>query len=275
MEPFVKWAGGKRQLLEKLNARIPKNGYGRYFEPFVGAGAFWLDLRPDDAFINDINKELINCYHEIRDNPRDLIRLINEYDHGKRDLEGYMAHRERYNKKIERQEHDTEMAALLIWLNKHCFNGLYRTNKRGLFNVPYNGKELGKSVDELNIMNISYYLNHAMVTLECDDFERICEACGPRDFVFFDSPYVPSSKTAGFVDYTKESFKEEDHRRLARLYRELTERGCYCLLTNSNTDFVRELYDGFEITEVSVNRAINSDASKRKGKEVIITNYEY
>lgn len=275
MEPFVKWAGGKRQLLEKLNARIPNRGYNRYFEPFVGAGAFWLDLRPQTAIVNDINEQLINCYSVIKNNPRELIRKIDGLDHGQRDKEGYLANRDRYNQKIIAGELDVETAALMIWLNKNCYNGLYRTNKKGLFNVPYNNKQIGKSVNPANIMNISSYLNDADVTLLCQDFEEVCADCREGDFIFFDSPYVPVSATAGFVDYTKESFKEEDHRRLAKLYRELTERGCYCLLTNSNTDFVRELYSGFEIVEVDVNRAINSDAKKRTGKEVIITNYEY
>jgi len=275
MEPFVKWAGGKRQLLEKLNARLPVRGYNRYFEPFLGAGAFWLDLRPEISIVNDINEQLMNCYQVIKDDPRGLIRKIDGLDHGKRDLDGYLANRSRYNDKILAGDLDTEMAALLIWLNKNCFNGLYRTNKKGLFNVPFNGKLIGKSIDETNIMNISYFLNHSNITLMCQDFEEVCRNCEPGDFIFFDSPYVPVSDTAGFVDYTKESFKEEDHIRLANLYRELTNRGCYCLLTNSNTDFVRELYQDFEITEVNVNRAINSDPKKRKGKEVIVTNYEY
>lgn len=275
MEPFVKWAGGKRQLLEKLNARLPVRGYNRYFEPFLGAGAFWLDLRPEISIVNDINEQLMNCYQVIKDDPRGLIRKIDALDHGKRDSDGYLANRSRYNDKILAGDLDTEMAALLIWLNKNCFNGLYRTNKKGLFNVPFNGKLIGKSIDETNIMNISYFLNHSNITLMCQDFEEVCRNCEPGDFIFFDSPYVPVSDTAGFVDYTKESFKEEDHRRLAALYRELTNRGCYCLLTNSNTDFVRELYQDFEIVEVDVNRAINADAKKRKGKEVIITNYAY
>lgn len=275
MEPFVKWAGGKRQLLEKLNGRIPIKKYNRYFEPFIGAGAFWLDLKPERYIVNDINEQLINCYLMIKDNPRELIRKINALDHGKCDKDGYIENRERYNQLIAEDIFDVETAALMIWINKHCFNGLYRTNKKGLFNVPYNNKQTGKSIDEANIMNISYYLNHSTGEILCQDFEEVCVDCKEGDFIFFDSPYVPVSKTAGFVDYTKESFKEEDHRRLAALYRELTERGCYCLLTNSNTDFVKELYDGFEITEVDVNRAINSDAKKRTGKEVIITNYEY
>lgn len=275
MEPFVKWAGGKRQLLEKLNGRIPLKKYNRYFEPFIGAGAFWLDLKPQNFVINDINEQLINCYLMIKDNPRELIRKINALDHGKCDKDGYLANRERYNQLITDGILDVETAALMIWINKHCFNGLYRTNKKGLFNVPYNNKQLGKSIDEANIMNISYYLNNSVGDILCQDFEDVCKDCQEGDFIFFDSPYVPTSQTAGFVDYTKESFKEEDHRRLAALYRELTERGCYCLLTNSNTDFVKELYDGFEITEVDVNRAINSNAKKRTGKEVIITNYAY
>lgn len=272
MEPFVKWAGGKRQLLERLNARLPEN-FNTYYEPFVGAGALWLDLKPRRAVVNDNNSQLMNCYYAIKKNPREMLRKIQELDNAVCNQEFYLQIREQYNSKIIKDELDVEMAALMIWINKHCFNGLYRTNKQGLFNVPYNNKFTGKSIDEMNVGMISYYLNDADVEMLCVDFEEACRDCQAGDFIFFDSPYVPISKTAGFVDYTKESFKKEDHERLARLFRELDARGCYCMLTNHNVEWVYELYAGYNIEEVDVKRAINSNASKRTGKEVIITNY--
>ena len=271
MEPFLKWAGGKRQLLERLNAKIPEK-YNTYYEPFVGAGALWLDLKPSRAVINDNNIQLMNCYQVIKENPRELIRRIQDLDNSVCDEQFYYEIRKQYNGKIEKNELDTEAAALMIWINKHCYNGLYRTNKKGTFNVPYNNKFTGKSVDELNVGMISYYLNDNHVELLCTDFEDACQSCQAGDFVFFDSPYVPVGKN-GFTDYTKESFKKEDHERLARLLRELDARGCYCMLTNHNVEWVYELYAGYNIEEVDVKRAINSNASKRTGKEVIITIY--
>lgn len=274
MEPFVKWAGGKRQLLDRLTARLPKK-YNRYYEPFVGAGALFLHLQPKKATINDINEQLINCYREIRENPAELIERVNELDAGTRDKATYLENRGLYNAHIMTNTLNTETAALMIWLNKNCFNGLYRTNRCGLFNVPFNNKEGGRSINEENIMALSTYLRDNDIDVFNGDFERACKDCKKGDFIFFDSPYVPVSNTAGFVDYTKESFKEDDHRRLARLFAELTERGCYCMLTNSNTELVWELYKDYKIEVVNVNRAINADASKRKGKEVIVVNYEY
>lgn len=275
MEPFVKWAGGKRQLLEPIKNRLPKGGFDRYFEPFIGGGALFLELQPKSAIISDINEQLINCYSVIKSNPDELIREIIRLDNGRRDKEGYLLNRDRYNQKITDGELDVETAALMIWINKNCFNGLYRTNKSGLFNVPYNNKDCGKSINEENIRRISSYLNASQISILCCDFEETCKDCKKGDFIFFDSPYVPNSETAGFVDYTKESFKEEDHIRLANLYKKLTKKGCYCLLTNNNNDFVKELYKDFKIEEVNVNRFINSKGDKRKGKEVIVTNYEY
>lgn len=275
MEPFLKWAGGKRQLLEQIKNRLPKGGFDRYFEPFIGGGALFLELQPKSAIISDINEQLINCYNVIKSNPEELIAEITRLDNGRRDKEGYLLNRDRYNQKINNNELDIETAALMIWINKNCFNGLYRTNKSGLFNVPFNNKDGGKSINEENIRRISSYLNASQISILCCDFEKTCKDCKKGDFIFFDSPYAPNSETAGFVDYTKESFKEEDHRRLANLYKELTKRGCYCLLTNNNNDFVKELYKDFKIEEVNVNRSINSKGDKRKGKEVIITNYEY
>lgn len=267
--PFVKWAGGKRQLLEHLSVRMPKE-YTDYYEPFVGGGALLFHQKPSWAFINDINRELIHTYTEIRDHVGPLSVLLSSMDQVTCTKEFYYEMRERYNDKLKTKDYDTEMAALFIYLNKHCFNGLYRVNRKGQFNVPWNQKEQVRSVDVENIKNISYYLKS--VTITCQDFEASLETAKKGDFIYFDSPYAPLNPTS-FDSYTKEGFTEEEHRRLAKVFRELSERGCYCMLTNHNTELIQELYQDYLQEEVDVRRAINSDPKKRVGKEVIIRNY--
>lgn len=273
MGPFVKWAGGKGQLLDKLHDRVP-NSYGTYYEPFIGGGALLLNERPGKAVISDINEQLINVYLQIKNDPRAVIRAVNTVDEGACDKEYYYQMREKYNLKIANHELDAECAGLMIWINKHCFNGLYRVNGKGGFNVPYNNKQTGKSIDEANIMSIGYYLENSNVQILCQDFEEACHGAQKGDFVYFDSPYIPVSETADFTDYTKEGFSYEDHVRLAELYKRLAAAGVKVMLSNHNVPLVYELYDGFKIEPVEVKRNINSDASKRVGKEVIITNYE-
>ncbi|MEH2951598.1 DNA adenine methylase [Candidatus Merdisoma sp. JLR.KK011] len=267
--PFVKWAGGKRQLLEHLSVRMPKE-YTDYYEPFVGGGALLFHQKPSWAFINDINRELIHTYTEIRDHVGPLSVLLSSMDQVTCTKEFYYEMRGRYNDKLKTKDYDTEMAALFIYLNKHCFNGLYRVNRKGQFNVPWNQKEQVRSVDVENIKNISYYLKS--VTITCQDFEASLETAKKGDFIYFDSPYAPLNP-ASFDSYTKEGFTEEEHRRLAKVFRELSERGCYCMLTNHNTELIQELYQDYLQEEVDVRRAINSDPRKRVGKEVIIRNY--
>ena len=267
--PFVKWAGGKRQLLEHLSVRMPKE-YTDYYEPFVGGGALLFHQKPSWAFINDINRELIHTYTEIRDHVGPLSVLLSSMDQVTCTKEFYYEMRGRYNDKLKTKDYDTEMAALFIYLNKHCFNGLYRVNQKGQFNVPWNQKEQVRSVDVENIKNISYYLKS--VTITCQDFEVSLETAKKGDFIYFDSPYAPLNP-ASFDSYTKEGFTEEEHRRLAKVFRELSERGCYCMLTNHNTELIQELYQDYLQEEVDVRRAINSDPKKRVGKEVIIRNY--
>lgn len=267
--PFVKWAGGKRQLLEKFDNRMPDK-YNRYFEPFVGGGAVLLHLKPESAFINDINHELIHTYLEIRDHLDEFIFLINDMDKVTCTKELYYEMRARYNKKQESSQYDTEMAALFVYLNKHCFNGLYRVNGKGLFNVPWNQRQIGKSIDIENIKGISYYLRNVEIT--CQDFENAVTKAQKGDFVYFDSPYAPLNASS-FEAYTKEGFLQEDHKRLAQLFEELSSKGCYCMLTNHNTELIQTLYSKYRIEEIDVRRAINSDAKNRVGKEVIIRNY--
>ena len=270
--PFVKWAGGKRQLLPQIKERMPEK-YNKYYEPFIGGGAVMFDLLPKDAIINDINKSLINAYRQICYQPELFLQTIHKLDtemweDGK---EYYYALRAHYNDKMMKSEYDVELAALFVFINKHCFNGLYRVNGKGLFNVPYNNSRKN-SVDANMIMEISNYLKG--VTILEGDFEVACANVKKGDFVFIDSPYAPLNPTS-FEAYTKEGFNIESHRRLARLFDELTERGCYCMLTNHNTELIHELYGkkGYRMDVVNVKRMINSDASKRVGEEIIICNY--
>lgn len=270
--PFIKWAGGKRQLLSAINERLPER-YESYFEPFIGGGAVLFDLQPKHAVINDINKALINLYRQIQSSVDALMEKIDSIDSGIANAqdpkEYYYAVRERYNELLSKDEHDLESAALLVYLNKHCFNGLYRVNAKGLFNVPYNGSSAA-SYSRENLIAASKYLEG--VTILQGDFEDACSDAERGDFIFFDSPYAPLNPTS-FEAYTKEGFSREEHVRLSKLFRELTERGCYCMLTNHNTPFIQELYRGFTVEEIQVRRSINSDATKRTGTEVIVRNY--
>lgn len=270
--PFLKWAGGKRQLLNQIKERMPKE-YNDYYEPFIGGGAVLFELQPEKATINDINTSLINVYRQVKDNTEEFIELVKKLDSemwedGK---EYYLDIREKYNDKLLKKEYDLELAALFTFMNKHCFNGLYRVNKKGLFNVPYN-KSRRTSIEEDAVRETAKYLK--TVNILEGDFEEACKGAKKGDFIFFDSPYAPLNPTS-FEAYTKEGFDVESHKRLAQLYDELTERGCYCMLTNHNTEFINELYSnkGYRIDVVSVKRMINSDASNRKGEEVIICNY--
>lgn len=270
--PFVKWAGGKRQLITQIRERMPEK-YNDYYEPFIGGGAVIFDLLPANALINDINKALINTYRTICNEPDAFLKEVNRLDNdmwedGKK---YYYTIREHYNDKLMRFEYDVELAALFVFINKHCFNGLYRVNGKGLFNVPYNNSRR-VSVDEDVIIATSEYLRG--VTIIDGDFEQACKNAKKGDFVFIDSPYAPLNPTS-FESYTKEGFDIESHKRLAKLYDELTARGCYCMLTNHNTELINELYGNkdYKIDVVSVKRMINSDASNRVGEEVIICNY--
>lgn len=270
--PFVKWAGGKRQLLLQIKERMPKK-YNNYYEPFVGGGAVIFGLLPANALINDINKALMNTYKQICDKPQAFLKAVNKLDAEMWEdgREYYYSLREHYNDKLMKSEYDVELAALFVFINKHCFNGLYRVNAKGLFNVPYNNSRR-VSVDEDVIIGVSQYLQN--VTVKAEDFEAVCAEAKGGDFVFLDSPYAPLNPTS-FESYTKEGFDIESHKRLARVYEELTARGCYCMLTNHNTELINELYGnkGYKMDVVSVKRMINSDATNRVGEEVIICNY--
>ena len=271
MEPFVKWVGGKRQLLNQIKIRLPKE-FNNYYEPFVGGGAVVFAITPKKAAINDINKALINAYLSIKNNPLELINLLEKFDEKSIDKNAYLIYRDKYNKKILSDIYDLETAALFIFLNKHCFNGLYRVNSKGLFNVPFNNKQFTKSFNRENILNISDFLQN--VNIHNDDFSEILSNAQKGDFVFFDSPYAPLNDNT-FDSYTKTGFSKSEHIRLSELFKKLHHKGCYLMLTNHNTELINELYKDFNIETFSVKRLVNCKADKRLGKEVIITNYDW
>ena len=272
VQPFVKWVGGKRQLLEKLESRMPEN-YERYYEPFVGGGSLFFDVKPQKGVINDYNEQLVNAFRQIKENSEQIIKEVRILDGVPCNKERYYELRNRYNKKIAENQLDAECAALMIWINKHCFNGLYRVNSKGAFNVPYNNKKTGLSIDVDNIRNVAKYLKQGNIDIRQGDFEEACADVKKGDFVYFDSPYVPISDTANFVDYTKDGFSLDDHKRLAYLFKRLSDAGAFVMASNSNAPLVYELYSGSNIEIVDARRSINRNASKRSGKEVIITNY--
>lgn len=270
--PFVKWAGGKGQLLDRLVQRMPEN-YDRYFEPFLGGGALLLGLQPKNAIVNDINKQLLNVYIQLKENADEVVKAIDRLDERECDLDYYLEIRERYNEKIISEILDVETAAMFIWINKHCFNGLYRVNAKGKFNVPWN-KNTGKTAyNETNLKQIGDYLKNNNVQILNVDFENAVAEAKEGDFVYFDSPYIPESETANFTDYTKDGFGYDDHVRLANLFKALDKKGVKVMLSNNDVPLVYKLYEGFNIENTDVQRMINSKVNKRTGKEVIITNY--
>ena len=276
MKPIIKWVGGKTQLLEHIRERLPYNlreyTYWTYYEPFAGGLAVLLDLNPTDFTINDINPELINMYLQVRDNVERVINELAKFDYlHEGDPEPKLLYydiRKDFNKCLG--SNTPTQAARFIYLNKHCFNGLYRVNSKGEFNVPFNGKLSGRSFDPDQLRELSSILKNARILNT--DFEAAVQDASVGDFVFFDSPYAPITATS-FTDYTKEGFSYEDHVRLAKVFKELTNRGCYCMLTNHDTPLIRELYKDYKIEVVDVRRSINRKGDGRTDKEVIITNY--
>ena len=272
-KPFVKWAGGKRQILDKLKEHLPEE-YDTYYEPFVGGGALLLDLLPEKAVINDSNYELMNVYACIQneDKLKKMTKELDSYE-TKHSEEFYFEIRNKDKDKLKfGKMADYKRAARTIYLNKACFNGLYRVNSKNEFNVPFNKKEKVNTYEGSNIEAIHYYLNYRNVTLKSCDFEEAVKDAKKGDFIYFDPPY--DSDTETFNSYTKDGFGKEEQVRLARVYKELSDKGCYVMLSNHNTKLINELYGDFNIHVIEAKRNINANGKKRgKVEEVIITNY--
>lgn len=252
-KPFLKWAGGKTQLLAEILARVPKQ-YGRYYEPFLGGGAVFFGLRPDRATLSDINPDLIATYTAIRDEVDAVIEA----------LQGYRCDRDDYYRVRAQPQHDmttAQRAARLIFLNRTCFNGLYRVNRQGQFNVPF-GRYTNPTICHAdNLQQVSRAMRK--MRLRCQPVAAIARQARRGDFVYFDPPYVPLSATAQFVGYARGGFALDDQKRLARLFAALARRGVQVLLSNSDTPLVRHLYRKFRIDQVMARRRINRSADGR------------
>jgi DNA adenine methylase len=266
--PFVKWAGGKRQLLPQLMQRLPQR-YNTYFEPFLGGAALFFRLQPKKAYLSDINRELINLFGVVKD---DVGLLIEELKHHRYEEQYYYTIRDLDRLPEFEQWNRIQKAARLIYLNKTCYNGLYRVNSSGHFNTPFGRYTDPTIVDEDNLRACHRALRGAR--LVCGGFELIEFEAKKDSFVYFDPPYAPVSKTANFANYSKDGFGEEQHVALRNLCSRLDHRGVKFMLTNADTPFVEELYSSFKVERVAANRAINSKASLRGPIfELVITNY--
>ena len=273
--PFVKWAGGKSQLIPQIIRLMPSR-FARYFEPFLGGGAVFFHTASynRNAFLSDINVDLINAYKIIRNNVEELITALkyhqDEYSKSPKSYYYQLRDKTKGLNKIEN-------AARFITLNKTCYNGLYRVNKKGLFNVPIGRYKNPLICDPVNLRKMSIVLSQSASYLGVIDYKKILvEKADKDDFVYLDPPFHPISNTANFTSYTNNGFTLEDQKELATIFKELTLRGCKLLLSNSNTEEIRRLYSDFShLTELAlVNRSINAVGSKRVGHvELLIRNY--
>lgn len=273
-KPFVKWAGGKRQIIDKLKEYIPYE-YNTYYEPFVGGGALLFELSPKNAVINDSNKELMNVYECIKDSDKfeAMCRELNKHEANHNEEYYYEIRNLDRNKSKYNKMPDYKQAARTIYLNKACFNGLYRVNSKNEFNVPFGKKTHVNTYEGQNLGIVCAYLNYNNIKLQSIDFEESVKGAKKGDFIYFDPPY--DSDTSTFNSYTELGFKKAEQKRLAQVFKDLSDRGCYVMLSNHNTSLVNELYKGFNIHVIEAKRNINSNGKKRgKVEEVIITNFE-
>ena len=266
--PFLKWAGGKTQLLPELIKRVPPS-YNRYLEPFLGGGALYFALQPKTAYLADYNPELINCFEVVRSNLADLKEELKKYRY---DKEMYYEVRELDRKADYASTSPIARAARFIYLNKTCFNGLYRVNSKGHFNVPFGAYKDPTILDAPNLTACSNALQSAI--LKTGSFEDIAEIAEKDDFVYFDPPYAPVSETADFTQYVSGGFDASSQELLLLTCLKLHQKGVKWMLSNSNTNIIQELYRGFKVETVEAGRAINSKAEKRGPiLELIIRNY--
>ncbi len=274
LRPFLKWAGGKRQVIEELVCRLPAK-FNNFYEPFVGAGALFLALERNKAVIGDVNSDLIDSYKTIKSNPLELLSeldIMNE-KHMQEGKEYYLHVRSLDRNSKWQNESSLKKAARLMYLNKYCFNGLYRVNSKNQFNVPFNGKKLVNLYSRENIISLSKYLSENKVEILCEDFEVICKNAKKGDLIYFDPPYDVLKKDT-FDSYNEKGFGVAGQERLFKLYKELDLRGCYVMLSNHNTPLIKELYKEYVIDIINARRNINSQADKRGNiEEVIIRNY--
>ena len=270
--PVVKWVGGKRQILDQITKYVPET-FSTYYEPFLGGGAVLFGLQPKKAVVNDINNELMNIYEVIRDNVEELIedlkkhRNEEDYFYKVRELD---RDKQRYNKMTP-----VEKASRIIFLNKTCYNGLFRVNKAGEYNAPFGNYKNPNIVNETTLMAVSSYFNKVKIRFTCQDFAEVLKRSRKGAFVYLDPPYDPVSETASFTGYDKGGFDRDEQIRLKKTCDKLNKKGVKFLLSNSATDFIKDLYKDYKIEVIQAKRAINSRADKRgEVDEVLVMNFE-
>lgn len=275
-KPFVKWAGGKRALLPELLRLMPKD-FNSYFEPFVGGGALFFELskigalKGKKAYLFDINDELVNTYQTVKKCPKKLLKQLKEFQ-AKHSEEFYYETRAMDREPNFKSLPEEIRAARFIYLNKTCFNGLWRVNSKGYHNVPFGKYKNPIIYDEELIMAASAALQNAKIRHA--DFAKVLDFADKGDFVYFDPPYYPLNATSSFTAYHENAFLDEEQKRLYGVFKELADRGVFVMHSNSNTDFIKELYKGYDIEFVEVNRFINSKSSGRgKINEIITRGY--
>lgn len=273
-KPFLKWVGGKKRVIPQLKEYIPQNYY-RYFEPFVGGGALFFELASQKAYLNDINQILISAYGNIKNYPYEVIKKLEDLqktfdakNSEERKLYFYEI-REAFNRN---ESNSFLKTAYLIFLNKTCFNGMYRENSKGQFNVPFGRYKNPTILDEKNILAVSRSLQN--VTITNYSFDKAVEDAKEGDFIYFDPPYHPLTVTSSFTNYSNDGFNEEDQRKLRDVFVDLDKRNCFIMLSNSDTQFIRRIYHGFNQKTILAARAINCKATGRgKISELLIMNY--
>lgn len=273
LSPVFKWGGGKRQLLDEIIPKIPT--HTRYYEPFVGGAAVLLGLCPQNAVINDYNEELINTYKVIRDNPEELIRLL-ERHRDKNSIDYFYEVRAwDREQKVYNQLSKVERAARTIYLNRTCFNGLYRVNKQGFFNTPCGKYKKPEIVNADRIRDIHEYLSLNRIDIRCGDYKNALKHIRKGAFVYFDPPYMPPENgDETFTSYTVDGFDEQKQSELKEICDVLTEKGVKFILSNSCCTFIRDLYKDYNIEIVQARRSVSADGGKRiLIDEVLVTNY--
>ena len=273
--PIVKWVGGKRQLLPEIKKHVPKS-FNTYYEPFVGGGAVLFELQPKNAVVNDINSELINLYSVIQNNVDDLIKKLSNSEKFKNTSDCYYKIRELdRDPKAYNELTGVDKAARILYLNKTCYNGLYRVNSLGEFNSPFGSYKNPTIVNEIGLKAVNKYFNDTNIKFLCTDFEKAIKNAKKGDFVYLDPPYAPVSKTSNFTGYNEGGFGEDEQKRLKEVCDNLNKKGVKFLLSNSDCEFIRALYKSYNIVTIQAKRAINSNGNNRGPvNEVLIKNYE-
>lgn len=273
VSPILKWVGGKRQLLDSIEPLIPK--CSTYYEPFIGGGAVLFSRQPDKAVINDSNPELINVYLTIKNEPEALIEKLKEHKVNSSEEYFYSIRALDRDKEVFENMTNVERAARIIYLNKTCYNGLFRVNSSGEFNSPWGKYKNPNITNETTINALHTYFNKANITIKCGDYKDALKGIRKGAFVYFDPPYMPISSSASFTGYTAGGFGEQEQIALKEQCEALNAKGIKFLLSNSSCPFIEDLYKDYIIEHVNAKRAINANPEKRgEIKEVLVRNYE-